>query len=440
MRYTKQHIPKTLLKEALLNPPIKFWGSGEHVAPPEDQFIEYTYPIPEKEGGSEIHMIWTDTPCRTTCWGDGNKTIEAMRSPKVECIVAQHPWLENDCLLADIILPVNTTLEENDIMINTRSGEQFLSAAVQWAAAPSLGESKSDYEVVLEIAKKMGFYEEITEGKTVEDLMKWVYEGTGLDKKAMDWDEFNRKGYYVFPIDSDWEKRTPGLRNFYENPEKYPLPTPSGKLEFYSERLAKNFPDDKERPPIPKWVEKGITHDENRSSERAKRFPLLLVSNHGRWRTHAQADDISWTREAPTCKVKGWDGYLYEPVWIHPKEAEKRSIRNGDIVRVYNDRGSVLCGAYVTERLIQGAAYVDHGARCDWIIPGKLDRGGAINLISPMGLTSKHAGGQATTGYLVEVEKVSIAEMENWKKQYPEVFQREYDPAAGLVFNAWVVV
>ena len=56
-------------------------------------------------------MIWTDTPCRTTCWNDGNRTVEALRSPKIECIVAQHPWLENDCLIADIILPANTTLE-----------------------------------------------------------------------------------------------------------------------------------------------------------------------------------------------------------------------------------------------------------------------------------------------------------------------------------------
>ena len=48
----------------------------------EDQFIKYTYPIPKEEGGTEIHMIWTDTPCRTTCWNDGNKTVEAMRKPQ----------------------------------------------------------------------------------------------------------------------------------------------------------------------------------------------------------------------------------------------------------------------------------------------------------------------------------------------------------------------
>ena len=63
-------------------------------------------------------------------------------------------------------------------------------------------------------------------------------------------------------------------------------------------------------------------------------FPLLVISNHGRWRVHAQCDDISWTRETPTCKVKGWDGYMYEPLWIHPDEAAKEgNSRTGILLR-----------------------------------------------------------------------------------------------------------
>ena len=81
---------------------------------------------------------------------------------------------------------------------------------------------------------------------------------------------------------------------------------------------------------------------------------------------------------------------------------------------------------------------MDHGARCDWIIPGKLDRGGAINLISPAGTTSKNCAGQATSSYLVEVERVSLAQMEEWRQKHPEAFEKEYDPASGLRFSAWV--
>ena len=50
----------------------------------------------------------------------------------------------------------------------------------------------------------------------------------------------------------------------------------------------------------------------------------------------------------------------------------------------------MLCGALVWERIMPGVLSVDHGARADYIIPAKLDRGGAINCIAPEGLTSKH--------------------------------------------------
>jgi trimethylamine-N-oxide reductase (cytochrome c) len=100
----------------------------------------------------------------------------------------------------------------------------------------------------------------------------------------------------------------------------------------------------------------------------------------------------------------------------------------------------VLCGALVWERIIPGCISVDHGARADFIDEDfTLDRGGAINVISPKGLTSKHAGGQATSGYLAEVERVSMAQMEEWRTTYPEAFARDYDPASGLRFNSWIV-
>ena len=437
--WTKQFIPKTLIQEAILNPPVSFWGTGSIRSSVEDQFVKYTYPLPKEEGGTEIHMIWTDSPCRTTCWNDGNKTVEAMRSPKIECIVAQHPWLENDCLMADIILPGNTTFEVEDIVPNTRVGIDLPCVGLQRQAIKPLGESKSDYEIVLEVARKLGMYEQVTEEKTFDDWIKYFFDQYFGMEKYTSWDEFNKKEYYVFPLVEDWEKDAPGLRKFYDDPEKNPLATPSGKLEFYSKRLAEHFPDDEERPPIPKWIEKGISHDERISSDRANMYPLLLMSNHGRWRVHSQCDDITWTREVLTCKVKGWDGYMYEPLWMHPSDAAKRGIRNGDIVKAYNERGAVLCGALVWERIMPGVVYVDHGSRTDFIIPGKLDRGGAINLISPRNTASKRCLGQATSGYLVDVQKVTMQEMDEWRKNYPEAFERDYDPASGLRFDAWVI-
>ena len=78
---TKQIIPKTLIQEAILNPPVTSWGSTQFLAPVEDQFVKYTYPIPKEEGGSEIHMIWTDTPCRLPA-GTGEQDDRSHEKPE----------------------------------------------------------------------------------------------------------------------------------------------------------------------------------------------------------------------------------------------------------------------------------------------------------------------------------------------------------------------
>jgi trimethylamine-N-oxide reductase (cytochrome c) len=439
LNYTKQLIPKTQIHQAILEGQCESWGNTSLYAHIEDQFKKYTYPIPKEEGGSECHMIWMDNPCRSTCWNNSMESIQAFRSPKIETFVVQHPWLENDSIYADIILPINTKLEERDFA-QISSASPMNGIAVEDQAIAPLGESLSDYEAAGEVAKKLGLYDEYTDGLSIEEKIKWGYEVSGC-AEAISWEELNEKGYYYIRTEDDWEKYPAGMRLFYEDPEKYPLKTPTGKLEFFSKRLADHFPDDKERPPYPQWIEKGPSHDERLSSPRAKQYPLLLVSNHPRWRTHAENDDITWTREIRTCKVKGADGYMYEPVWIHPTDAAARGIKDGDIVKLLNERGTVLGGAIVWERIMPGVTYQDHGARADMIStePGhSIDRGGANNLISPANGTSQNCWGMATSGYLVDVQKVTAAEMEEWREKYPQAFARDYSPGQGLRYLSWI--
>ena len=291
---TPQILPKCLVHEAILNPPVSSWGSTLLTKDFNDQFIKYTYPIPKEKGGTEVHMIWMDNPCRTTCWNEGFLSLDAYRSPKIETIVIQHPWLENDIVFADIILPINTKLEEKDFGMQWYVPQAFKGITIEEQAIESVGESMSDYEAVGEVAKKLGLYEEYTGGKTVDEKIREGYEESGL-ADLVSWKEFEEKKYYIIPTDPNWKKYPAGLRPFYEDPKNNPLETPTGKLEFYSQRLADAFPDDEERGPLPKWIEKGVSHDERISSKRAKKYPLLLMSNHGRWRTHAQNDDITWT-------------------------------------------------------------------------------------------------------------------------------------------------
>ena len=423
-------LPKTLLPNAILEGGCEWWGNEQEMAPRENQFVHYRYPAP---GCSKIHMIWTDSPCFLACWNDGNNFIRAMRHEDIEFIFAQHPWLENDCLLADVILPVNTMLEEDDIGSDLQSG-QFILVFPEDKCVEPLGESLSDYEIVCKIAERLGLLEEYTGGRSTDDLMRHGFETSGA-QELIGWEALQDKGYVVVPIDPDWESVRAGLIDFYEDPDGNRLSTPTGKIEFYATGLAEHFPDDDERPPVPRWIPGGETHQESLETERAATYPLLVVSNHPRWGVHAQHDDITWFREIETCKMRGPDGYQYQPLWIHPKDAAQRGISHGDVVSIYNERGTVLAAAYVTERIMPGAVSMDHGAKFDPIVAGKIDRGGNINSIVPRNTTSRNAVGMVVSGFLAEVEK---ADLEELKSSYPEAFDRSFDAAAGPELAAWL--
>ena len=448
-----QFIPRCLIHQAILDGHAEWYGMhmfSTSQMPDKNffrqptnifQFEKIVYPRP---GQSKIHMTWSSAPCQTTCWNDGNLTVRAMRSPEIECSVVQHPWMENDCYLADIILPVCTKHEIYDIANDLSSGG-YQSIYLTEPCCEPLGESMTDFDVCAEVARKLGpeyydAYTGTTDGNRFTDAQKarLFYKATGCEER-MSWEEFKDRKIFVVPCRTDLDKIPAGFENFYKDPKNNPLTTPTGLLEFSSSDIEKYMPDDEERLPVPHWVENTDYQNERLSSDRAKKYPLLCMSNHGRWRMHAQCDDITWNREVETMKIRAGDGYQYEPVWLHPAEATKRGIKHGDIVKVFNERGTVLGGAYVTERLIQDTCYMDHGARFDPIIPGELDRGGAINLITPTAMIGKNSTGMATSGFLVEVEKVTDAEMEGWKRDYPDAFNRKIDYAAGLCLDSWLV-
>ena len=429
-------IPKTLIPEAVYggytsDNPLTWYGTTQSGSPANDQFIQYRYPW---KGEEPIHMIWSDTPCWETCWNEGNLFTKALRHPSIEFFMVQHPWMENDCLVADIILPVSTLFEQEDIMYDVCSGDYMMFYYEDEAVSP-YGEALSDYHIVEEIAKKLGKVEAHTLGRTDYEWFKLGFEKSGIEDR-MTWDEFMEKKYYICPTAEDWQDDPAGFIGFYEDPEGHPLSTPTGKIEFYSAYLAEYFPDDKERQPTPKWIETGVTHPSERlNTPRAEKYPFLLVSNHPRWRVHANMDDNPWLREIETCKVVGSDGYAYEPVWINPKDAEKLGVENGDVVKLYNERGWVLGGAYVTERIRESVVLQDHGARLDPIVRGESDRGGANNLIAPSATTSKNCAGEVTSGFLVGVERVDVFEL---AEQYPEAFSRKRDPEYGNIVEAWL--
>ena len=458
-----QSIPRTMVAEALQTGKAKWWGSPCIVyVETAEQFKEFNYPAsPEavlamnqamaKAMGMEpptelpkvdkVHMLWSEKPCNMNCWDGGFNYQDAIRTNEVEFFVTNHQWLENDSLFADLVLPVTTCLEDNDSMGSSMI-VSMRHSGITPPACDRVGESYSDFEIACKIGERFGVRDQIDLGMTQDEWIKYGYEQSRLVEE-IDFDTLMDKQYYFPKLDPNWKQLPPGMRQFYENPENYPLDTPTGKLEFWSEALAEHFPDDKERTPMARWIiggpaEEGWTHDESLWGERCKTYPLLITANPARFRVHVQGDDIAWFREIETVKVKGADGYLYEPVWFAPEDAEARGIHNGDIVKVFNERGTVLFGARISERIMPGSVMVNKGSRVDPIAP-HLDRGGAINLISPNNQVSEHCKGFAVTGYLVEAQKVTQEEYDGWKRDYPEAFERDYDPAIGINYDSWVI-
>lgn len=438
-------IPKTLIPagiKAEKENPLSWFGHTLSGAPMQDQLFEYHFPTGNRPG---VRMIWSDSPCWTTCWNGGNEMEDAFCMDKVEFILVQHPWMENDTTFADIILPVCTKLECEDMGTDTLNGQWSVLCYEEQPIDPYV-ECYSDWEACLLVAKKLqdrgGIYKNLikkmTQGLNRDETLERGFKISRCNEEGMTWQQLKEQQFWMSPTEKGWENAPAGMIQFHDDPDNHPLSTPTGKLEYYSATLATIFPDDNERPPVPKWVEESEVHHERLTSDRAKDYPFLLVSNHPRWRVHANCDDIPWLREIPTCKVVGPDGYAYEPVWINPKDAERLGIENGDIVKVFNERGAVLGGAYVTERIFTNTLYQDHGARVDPIVRGHggLDRGGANNLLAPDGTTSKNCAGEVTSGYLVGVEKVDVFEL---AKQYPDAFNQPYDPAFGLTAERYII-
>ena len=94
---------------------------------------------------------------------------------------------------------------------------------------------------------------------------------------------------------------------------------------------------------------------------------------------------------------------------LHPSDAKKRGLKDGDLVKVYNDRGGVICALHVTERVRPGTCHsYEAAARYDPLEPGKpgsIDRGGCVNLLAPKRMVSKNAPGEANNSCLVEICK-----------------------------------
>ncbi len=416
-----QHAVENLIDKIVLNPPQKWRGGQVINRGPIDLWAEHEYPA---KGCSEIKMVWARGGSGENYPDINNREIRTYQSPKIETVVIQSPMFDRDCRLADLVLPVTTNFERQDMTEPGKAGEFIPPSVVNQRCAiyhqqciPPVGESKSDYEILSLVAEKLGVNDKYNEGNNQEGWLRKFFAKTNI---PMSFEEFKEKGYYVWPFLEDY-KPCKQMQPFYENPEKNPLFTPSGKIEIFSQVIYKEWgADNPEIPPIPHYIPEWEGRYDKPMLEK---YPLQLLTPHPKFRYHGKYNDAGWLSEI--YKVKGPDGYQYEPVVMNIEDAKARGLKKGDIVRVFNDRGQILCGVVISKRITSGVVRIAYGSWWDMLEmnPGAIDRGGNANMLTTTKPVSVHHLGLAVNSCLVEIEK---ADLETLAKQYPEGWAGKY--------------
>jgi anaerobic dimethyl sulfoxide reductase subunit A len=301
-----------------------------------------------------------------------NAGIEAFK--KLEFIVMHEQRMTPTAKFADILLPVNTFMERNDITVPWLGSPYYL---YHNKAIESLDESMSDRDICIRLAPKLGI-EDYDGGKTEEEWLRFLAENAG---DIPDFDTFKENGVVKIKLD----KPPVAFTRQIEDPQNNPFPTMSGKIEIYCDHLAEM--KDPTVPPIPKYV----PSPEGYGDPLEDKYPLHLLSSHHKPATHSTLEKVPWLAEVEPRRL-----------WLSTEDAEARGIRDNDDVLVFNDRGKVLVKAYVTERIMPGSVCLGHGGWFD-IDEDGVDRGGCENTLIP----SIHSPGGAwpANTALVEVRK-----------------------------------
>jgi biotin/methionine sulfoxide reductase len=365
-------IPVARISDMLLHPGEAYEFNGERHRYPHVRLVYWC-------GGNPFHHHQ-----------DLNRLLRAWRRP--ETVVVQDIWWTATARHADIVLPATTTLERNDIGASSR--DRFI-MAMQQAVSP-VGDARNDFDIFADLAARLGFRQAFTEGRDERQWLRHLYEvsrqqGARHGITLPDFETFWARGY----VEVD-EPAEPFVlfADFHRDPVAHPLGTPSGKVELFSETVAGFGYDD--CPGHAVWLEP----EEWLGGERAARFALHLISSQPQHKLHAQLDQGRVSRAA---KVNG-----REPLTLNPQDAAARGIADGDVVRVYNDRGATLAAAVLSPDVRRGVVRLATGAWYDPDVPGgdgALDKHGNPNVLTRDVGTSRLAQGPVAHSALVEVAR-----------------------------------
>ncbi|SDF36042.1 biotin/methionine sulfoxide reductase [Lentzea fradiae] len=365
-------IPVARIADALLNPGEVIDYDGMRLTLPDLRLVYWC-------GGNPFHHHQ-----------DLHRLTRAWQRP--DTVVVHEAWWNTTAKFADIVLPVATSLERDDFAAGFSDPHVVAMPKVREPA----GESRTDHRIFAALASRLGFEKEFTEGRSETEWVRHLYEVTraelGDEAVLPDFDEFWRRSAVELPAPAG---PFPGsFEALRADPEGFPLATPSGRIEIFSEEIDSFGYDDCAGHPTwyepTEWLRAGL----------AERFPLHLISNQPASRLHSQYDNGG---NSLGSKIHG-----REPVTINRSDAAARGIESGMVVRVHNDRGSCLAGAIVSDDLMPGVVQLSTGAWWDPVQPGEtgtLDRHGNPNVLTADRPCSRLSQGPSAHSVLVDVER-----------------------------------
>ncbi|MBS0546203.1 MAG: molybdopterin-dependent oxidoreductase [Proteobacteria bacterium] len=266
--------------------------------------------------------------------------------------VVHDPFMTDTAKYADIVLPAASYLETDDLY------RAYGAYWMQWGqqAAPPRGEARSNFDVAQALAKRMGLGDRIFT-LSPQDAAKELLKGATGPAGAAD----HHTLFAGTPI------------NIAHGWDGQPFKTPSGKLEFYSEHLARDGVS-----PVPDWEPDPIEVAD------AAKWPLRLLTAPGYFQAHTAFSGVDFLRRRegkPFCI-------------LHPEDAKKRGLADGAEVRLFNDRGTVGLLLKVSDEVQPGVVLVP-GQR-----PSSEAVSGTVNMLCSDRYTDMGEGATYQSTYL----------------------------------------
>ncbi len=371
-------IPVARISDMLLSPGQPYTFQGETLEYPDIHLIHWA-------GGNPFHHHQ-----------QLNRLVEGWQRP--DTVIVQDIVWTPAAQMADIVLPVTTTLERNDIGGSSR--DRFVLAMHQ--AIKPQHQARNDFDIFADVAERLGYRDRFTENRNEMQWIEHLYQQCAVAhaSKGVHWPEFGEfweRGFVEVP---EGGKSYVFMEAFRHDPQAHPIKTASGKIELFSNTIAGYQLDD--FAGHPEWREP----QEWLGAEISRDYPLHMISIQPGDRLHSQLDA---TATVQANKTAG-----HETLWMHPQDAAPRGIADGEVIKVSNSRGAMLAGVRLTDGVTPSVVLISTGA---WFDPGfgkaqwqPYDRAGNPNVLTLDIGTSSLTQGPNAMSCLVQIEKAQPLE------------------------------